>query len=189
MKYDLTREPTRGAQRTLDDFRQALFLALAQKPFEDIAVNELCSSANYPRATFYNYFDDKFDLLQYGWIWLAQQAHLEDYPLVPRSQAIYVFFDRIFDFTQAHMELIRRVLLYNPDTGYMFSSFRNFMNDQVRALFQDCGAAGEYKIDPALIASHYSNTMLLVWQWCSLKRDSCTKEQAHTYLRYLLGGL
>ncbi|ETJ34337.1 hypothetical protein Q604_UNBC11238G0001, partial [human gut metagenome] len=35
-------------------------------------INELCEKANYPRATFYNYFDDINDLLNYCWPRIAR---------------------------------------------------------------------------------------------------------------------
>ena len=67
MKYDITKRATKGAQRTLEAFSGTMFELLSRKSFEEITVNELCQQSNYPRATFYNYFDDKYDLLNYCW--------------------------------------------------------------------------------------------------------------------------
>ena len=58
MKYDLTKKTNRFAERTLKDFSETLFSLVEKKKFEDITVNELCNACNYPRATFYNYFQD-----------------------------------------------------------------------------------------------------------------------------------
>ena len=65
MKYDLTKKLTIGASRTLYSLQQSLLSLLSEKSFEEIAVGELCEKAMLPRATFYNYFDDKYDLLEY----------------------------------------------------------------------------------------------------------------------------
>ena len=65
MKYDLTKKLTIGASRTLYSLQQAMLFMLSKKSFEEIAVGELCEKAMLPRATFYNYFDDKYDLLEY----------------------------------------------------------------------------------------------------------------------------
>ena len=78
MKYDINKELTRGAKRTLFDFKTMMFTLLSEKSFEEITVGELCKRANYPRATFYNYFEDKFDLLNYCWFCLTKEIHLED---------------------------------------------------------------------------------------------------------------
>lgn len=189
MKYDLTKEPTKGAKRTLGDFKDRMFLLLSREKFEEITVNEICEGANYPRATFYNYFDDKYDLLNYCWYWLTKQIQLDEYQHIEQSEMLYVFFDRIFDFTEKNKEIIHSVLVNNSEVGYMFSSFRNFMNMQVRSIFNNCQVAIEYPIPREIVADHYSNTLLLVWQWCNWKDHSCSKTKAHKYLQYLIGNI
>jgi AcrR family transcriptional regulator len=67
MKYDMNRNMTRSAARILAAFTSAMAGLASEKPFEEITVQELCAKAGYPRATFYNYFDDKYDLLDYCW--------------------------------------------------------------------------------------------------------------------------
>ena len=78
MKYDLSKPITRGAKRTLDALNGAMFLLLSEKSFEELTVGELCEQAQYPRATFYNYFDDKYDLLNYCWLSLAEKIGLSN---------------------------------------------------------------------------------------------------------------
>lgn len=58
MKYDLTKKSTKGAQRTLRAFSDAMYKLLAEKSYDDISINEICKISNFPRATFYNYFED-----------------------------------------------------------------------------------------------------------------------------------
>ena len=149
MKYNTNKKMTRGAKRTLNDFMCTMFTMLSEKNFEEITGGELCKCANYPRATFYNYFDDKFDLLNYCWIGLT----------------------------------------HNSEIGYMFSSFQTFMNGKMRELFHSCTMSEKMLIPKEILANHYSNTLLLIWQWCILKNQDCTKEQACAYLRYLVGNL
>ena len=188
MKYDLTKPPTRGAQRTLDDFRRRMLRLLSEKAFEEISVNEICEGAHYPRATFYNYFDDKYDLLNYCWIWLATQIRLEEYPKMDPSEMIYVFFDRAYDFTKKNEMMIMQVLSRNVETGMMFGDFRNFMIRQVQKIFGEV-VKEDSPIPREIIAEHLSNTLILVWQWCNIGNKECTKEQARVYLRLLLGNL
>lgn len=189
MKYDLAKEPTRGAKRTLAAFKNEMFLLLASRPFEEIAVNEICDRAGYPRATFYNYFDDKYDLLNYCWQWLASQIRLEEYRNIEPSQCLYIFFDRIFDFTEAHRDAMEKMLQNNGESGYMFSSFRNFMTSQIRSIFKDCTVCHSYSVPNEMVADHYSNTLLLVWQWCCRNGKNISKEDAHNYLAFLIGHL
>lgn len=189
MKYDINKELTRGAKRTLNDFKTMMFTLLSEKSFEEITVGELCKRANYPRATFYNYFEDKFDLLNYCWLWLTKEIHLEDYQYLPHDKTLHIFFDRIFDFSKENRKKIHSVLTYNSEIGYMFSSFRNFMNSQMRNIFRTCSDAEKSIVPNEVLADHYSNTLLLIWQWCNLKNQNCTKEQAFEYLECLIGNV
>lgn len=79
MKYDISKPITQGAGRTLSAFSMAMFQLLAVKSFEKISAGEICSKARFPRSTFYNYFDDKYDLLNYCWIALSEEIGLGEY--------------------------------------------------------------------------------------------------------------
>ncbi len=186
MKYDLSKPMTRGASRTLGAFSSTMFGLLAEKPFEAITVGELCQRAQYPRATFYNYFDDKYDLLGYCWITLAERIGLSEYHHAPENEMLYLYFDRIYAFTRENAEAIGQVLARNPETGYMFSSLRAYLGSQMRRIFKDCPDAARRDIPNELLADHYSNTLVLVWQWATTNGSSCSREQAIRYLQVLL---
>ena len=186
MKRDLTKPLTQGAKRTLAAFSNEMFALLSEKAFEDITVGELCERARYPRATFYNYFSDKYDLLDYCWITIADNIGLSEYRYAPESRMLFLYFDRICSFTEENADAISRILRRNSEAGYMFSSLRNFMNRQMRTLFQDCPDALEKGVPTELLADHYSNTIFLVWQWATMKDRDCGARQAQSYLRKLL---
>lgn len=40
----------------------------------------------YPRSTFYNYFDDIYDLMDYCWIVIVKDMNLEQYMKIPLSK-------------------------------------------------------------------------------------------------------
>ena len=189
MKYDINKELTRGAKRTLFDFKTMMFTLLSEKSFEEITVGELCKRANYPRATFYNYFEDKFDLLNYCWFCLTKEIHLEDYQYLPHGETLHIFFDRIYDFSKENAKKIHSIFTHNSEIGYMFSSFLNFMNSQMRNIFRTCSDAEKSTVPNEILADHYSNTLLLIWQWYHVKNQNCTKEQAFEYLKYLIGNV
>lgn len=189
MKYDITKPLTKGAKRTLEAFSREMFMLLSEKSFEEITVGQLCEAAQYPRATFYNYFDDKYDLLGYCWQALTEQVGLNEYHHAEENEMLYLYFDRIYDFTKQNEAVIHKILLHNSEVGYMFSSFRNFLNNTMRRIFKDCTEAMQKEIPNELLADHYSNTLFLVWQWAAIKKSDCTKEQGHKYLCSLVGNL
>lgn len=189
MKYDLTKPLKKVAKRTLHSFSSNMFLLLSKKSFEEITVGELCEITQYPRATFYNYFDDKYDLLNYCWYTLTTQIGISEYTHTEENAMLYLYFDRIFDFTKQNTEIIHQILSHNSEVGYMFSSFRNSLNHQMRLIFKNCPEASHKDIPNELLADHYSNTLLLVWLWTAIKNSDCSKEQAHQYLHYLIHNL
>ena len=102
---------------------------------------------------------------------------------------LYLYFDRIYDFTQAHLDVIDAIISHNPEVGYMFSSFHSFLNREMRIIFKDCQEASRMDIPNELLADHYSNTLFLVWEWATRERGGFSKEKAHSYLKLLLSGL
>ncbi len=187
MKHDVSKPLTKGAKRTLDAFSMEMLTMLSEKPFEEITVWQLCEAVQYPRATFYNYFEDKYDLLHYCWQTLAEQIGLSEYHHAEENTMLYLYFERIYDFTKRNETVIRRILSRNDEAGYMVSSFQNFLNHQMRLIFSTCPEATQKAIPNDLLADHYSNTLFLVWRWAAIKHPACTKKQAHQYLACLVG--
>ena len=67
MKVDLSGKTGRLARQTLSDFSEKMLMLLADMSLEEISVQKMCDICNYPRSTFYNYFDDIYDLMDYCW--------------------------------------------------------------------------------------------------------------------------
>lgn len=62
-------------------------------PLEEISVRKICDLCNYPRSTFYNYFDDIYDLMDYCWTVIVKDMNLEQYIKIPaedRSKEIFL---------------------------------------------------------------------------------------------------
>ena len=83
MKFDINKKPSRFVERAFSDFHRTLFELMKEKSLESITVQELCEVSNYPRATFYNYFDDIYDLLSYSWIRIGKMIKLDDFEEMP----------------------------------------------------------------------------------------------------------
>ncbi|WP_289184177.1 TetR/AcrR family transcriptional regulator [uncultured Dubosiella sp.] len=189
MKYDLERKSNRFAQRTLSAFSGSLFALLKKKPFEEITVNELCKTCNYPRATFYNYFEDIYDLLAYCWRLLAKEIHVDDYVKMQPDERLFVLFDRIYDFMTMQKKEISSILRFNGLDGEMIHSFQQYLGEQIFSIMKTCSCRDQYPVPYELVAKHYSNTILLIVEWGFLKGNCHSKESAIEYLKYLLNGV
>lgn len=189
VKYDVTKKPTKGAQRTLDAFSHALLSLLAERSFERITVNELCERAGYPRATFYNYFDDKYDLLDYGWRRIGAHLRLDEAATMDAEEGLRVYFDRTYDLCVEHLDAIKRTLAHNAASGYLLNHLRAIMQVEIRAMLRTCPERVVAPIPYELIADHFGNTLFLVLEWSLLGDRRCSKPQAHAYLHHLLAGV
>lgn len=192
MKYDLTKKRTRSAQRILDTFSQTMFTLLTEKSLDKINVNELCTLSNFPRATFYNYFNDKYDLVDYCWYLLISEMHLTDLQKLEPctlSAACHFAFDQIYDLFTAHETLLTAINKNNQATGNLIMSFTTYARTTARQLFYQYFHGQKNNLPTELVADHVSNTILLLIEWIFIKKHALTKTQAHVYLENFLGDL
>lgn len=186
MKYDLSKKPTRGAQRTLTAFFKTMLGLLSKKSFETISVNEICQVSNFPRATFYNYFDDKYDLADYCWHVLAAEIEVDQITKIKSDKALIVYFDRLYEIFEKNQELLNNILKNNAFSGTLVTSFINYLKNIMQKIFYESLNYSKPEIPTQLMADHCSETVLLILEWIFLKQKPTTKEQAHKYLETLL---
>ncbi|MFD1670628.1 TetR/AcrR family transcriptional regulator [Agrilactobacillus yilanensis] len=192
MKYDLTKKRSRSAQRTLDAFSEAMLTLIGQKNFEKININELCDLSNFPRATFYNYFDDKFDLLDYCWYLLIAEAHLDELSNKPQYtllEACNYAFDHVYDLFKHREVLLKAIVANNSPTGSLITSFITSVRFTTRQLFYQYFDTQKNNLPTKLVADHVSNTILLLIEWIFLKNHDVSKAEAHNYIEKFLGNL
>lgn len=192
MKYDLTQKLSRGAVRTINAFTGSMFELLSEKSFESVSVNEICLRSGYPRATFYNYFDDKYDLLTCCWIKLAQMIGFAEFKALShkgeKMEALYLFADRVYDLGSENLPLILKIVSFNNETGYMFTSLKSFMGNKIREMLES-SARTDLPIPKEMLAAHHSNTLMMVMEYAFTNFDKCTKDDVKNYLGIFLGSI
>ena len=52
------------AEQTKEQIRKTFFCLMRKKPWDKISVKELCTETSITRGTFYNYFNDIYDLME-----------------------------------------------------------------------------------------------------------------------------
>lgn len=180
-------DPTsRFGSRAERDFLEALLLQLQQKPFEKITVAGICEGADYPRSTFYNYYEDIYDLLEHLWLKLREQALQENYLEIPEKERPYRLFDSLYAVLDLQRPVIENVLQHNAADSPLFESFRHYLRLQVADIMSNCPCTSRYPFPYPVIAEHYSNTILLVLECCFIRKEKLDKEDADRLLRYLL---
>ena len=187
MKKDLNAKLSRGALRTLDAFSGAMIDLLRDKPLTSISVNELCERSSYPRATFYNYFDDRDDLLVYCWTTMAGKTRIGDLESAEPERRVGLALDMMADMLEDNAALLKEVIEHNPVDGPMFASLRAFIAERSRDLMRTCVGRERHALPAELIADHYANTLMLVLDWSYLRGHTLTRSELHDYVHVLLG--
>lgn len=188
MKYDLNKKPTKFAERVLVDFTAALFDTLQEKPLENISVSELCQKAVYPRATFYNYFEDIFDLLDYGFYRLTRRIEVADVMDLPPKMRTTALFRECYSYLASNEQTLQRVMRQNPMDGRFAEFLHKYITREIyRSIVEHPIKPESLPIPRDIAAEHSANTIVMILTHCFLTEEKLTEEQAIQTLSYLLG--
>ncbi len=103
----------------------ALFSLLEEKHFDQISVKDICTRSQVNRSTFYNHFDSKFDLLEYGIEHIMPvDAHLLDASRarIEKNDPNASPHAQLFKYVYAHQSFFRNIFVVKGTSDYIFSS-------------------------------------------------------------------
>ena len=189
MKYDFSKKLTIGATRTLYSLQQAMLSFLSEKSFEEIAVGELCERAMLPRATFYNYFDDKYDLLEYCFMTARKQLDSGCQDKDSCSGRMNALMENCFDFLDQNKETVDKILKNNHPNQYFINQIRFYLLSNMSAAFKSNPDSHRFKIPREMAANLYSQAVLIILEWKYLDKKECSKAQAKEYLKQMVSGI
>ena len=187
MKADEQRAGTRTGRRILNGMADALLELVGEQSFEQVRVNAICERADYPRATFYNYFADKYDLLNHCWARFA--ASMEPRDFEGTRDGFHTLFDRFAGLFDRNAELMRKIFAHNGLDGALMRSLTAYFIARMRESFR---ANHCYHLEVAgglpqdLLADFCANTMLLIMRWTFLSATPISRDQAHALIDQLI---
>ncbi|MFD1418502.1 TetR/AcrR family transcriptional regulator [Companilactobacillus keshanensis] len=189
MKIDVTQHLTLGAKRTLKAFRIAMFEALSEKEFDKITVNDICKKSEYPRATFYNYFDDKYDLLQYFWSYIGKDILSKIPNDSDEEEGIISIFNLLLDFFSRHQDLVKNVIKNNGVNSNLWRSMSGYLRQEANILIYNyCSTNEQITVPAKLLARFYSDLIIAVLEWSLFEQPNINIKTADKYLTSLLNG-
>lgn len=184
MKYDLNKKQTIATKRTLSSLVKAMFTLLKTKSFESITVQELCSLSLIPRATFYNYFEDKYDLLDYCWFTLKENLD----PGINDSNnclnLLKTFLEKCIDYFDSNIESVNLILKHNNLSHYLVSSFRLYLTNTI--LSQINSYISNFLVPNEIAAKHCADTVITLLEWKYVNKNNCSSDELIGYLEILL---
>lgn len=187
MKIDVTKHLTLGAKRTLKAFRIAMFEAMSESEFDKITVNDICKRSEYPRATFYNYFDDKLDLLKYLWSYIGRDIFRE-IPNVEHSQdGLIKTFNLLLEFFRNNQPLLENIQKNNGIDSHLWHNTAAYLkNEATEIIYTYCSKDADIRVPAKLLARFYSDLILGMLEWCLFEQPEVDIKTADDYLITLL---
>lgn len=173
--------------RTRRLLSMALFDLLQEKSFDKLNVQDICDKAMVHRATFYNHFKDKTDLLNY--ILDDIQEHIFTQSIensnyqTPKDMYLAIV-SNLIDFMNANREKLALIFANSLDKISLFVS--NTINRSIRYLIAKNKYKEEYHLPVDFIVNFFTGGITTIGiDW--LQSDNpYTKEQLLSYFDILL---
>lgn len=189
MKVDISNKTNKFAKRTLAAFSETLFMLLEKTPLETISVQKLCDSCDYPRSTFYNYFEDIYDLVEYCWEVIAGDMDINKCMKLPEEERTNAIFTIMYDYLKGRTEQINKIIKYNGLDGRMMFSLSKYMKTRIKEIIAVCEYSNHYPIRQDVIVDFYAGTFEMLLEKCFFEKQVLSKEDAMTALSFLIGSI
>lgn len=186
MKYYSGKKETLSSKRTLKSLSNALLKLLKEKSFESITVQELCSESLVSRATFYNYFEDKYDLLDY--LWYTLKVKIDPMPPNVAEHQLYLeqFIGKCIDLFDSNIESMNSILKHNGLSHYLINSYRIYLNNNILSQIKSCPYPFKLTIPNEMASQHYTNAILTILEWKYVYKKNSSNEDLIKYLGVLI---
>lgn len=189
MKIDEQKRKTNTAKRTIGAFSNALLYLLQKNSLEQITITMLCDESTYPRSTFYNYFDDIYDLLNDILNQLGNEISVSDFEKIDHRVRSLTLFERSYDVLSCHYLIIKEIVKKNDCNGIFMQRVRMYMGKTISYIISNSECIDQFHVSKEIMQRHYSNTIQLVLEQCFLVANPISKEESIRTLDFLLGTL
>ena len=162
MKLNDKRRKSLTAKRTIKIFIDSLCGLMMEKPFEKITVSDICEQAMIPRATFYNYFEDKYDLLDTYCQEFVKKPGIEPPQAVSKDFTMDAM-SKILNVVDAEHVFLQRVVELN-EHGIVFQQMKIAMEHEVAHLYEE-GSFPEMPFPRELDAQLTASMLIAICQW------------------------
>ncbi len=161
--------------KTKKNLYDALILLMKQTNFENIKVADICKYALVNRSTFYNHYQDKYDLLDDMLTNLKNKIfNLDNYQDI---KSYYLsFFNTLLDYINEHKKSFTDILINNKN-GIMIDILLN-------KLVKDILDNTKLKEKEIVVKFYLGGTIYLITEY--LNQDKYTKKDMLDYLDKLI---
>lgn len=181
MKLDFRAELTTTQKRTTKIIIDTLFILLTKKDFESITVREICRVGLIPHSTFYNYFEDKYDVLRWAFMREAYNYYPEVDIVMNHYDNIDKCADAICDFMENRKAILTKVASKNPINGAFHQTISQSCYEFGQLLAKNCTRDKNFDYPYEVIFNNYVNGIIEVFNQTFYYRKIYTRKQIHNY--------
>ena len=177
MKYDYTKKMTLSAKRSLSRLNKELVDLLIQKDFNDITVQNLCEQSMISKSSFYNYFDDKYDLLRYFF-----QCCKNSITQTTDNTFTDDAFPRMLNAIGQHRDIIRKILRHNKTNGALQHELLIYLNQAFERLARTSSKQDSLDVPIDIKSRINTYAFLTVLEWAFTQEPVPSPEKIQLYL-------
>ncbi len=181
MKIDPNQKLTIGARRTLLQLQKELERMLAEKDFSDIQVSELCERTMIPKSTFYHYFEDKFDLLNYLFESYQKLIYPELDELHDHDAKAPEMLKNMFALADKYAPLLERILRKNDRSGHFYRQLHAFIFDAAYRAISKSTDKERYDLPIEIVSRMNAYAIITIFDWVYIKNNPLTREEMIEY--------
>ncbi len=185
MKFNSDEQLTMGAKRTLLILRASMARLLKKKNFNSIKTSELCAESLIPKSTFYNYFEDKYDFLDYFIEFTLMEIGKEIDSRLSYGNQVKDYLTSMFKVLNNYREYILKIMEKNPKEDYLCRRFGELFIDMVVKATVNMGVYTESNVPVNIIARMNATAILTVMMW-SLIDGTCTDPETLVEYSFIL---
>ena len=183
MKLDYRANLTTAQKRTTNIIVDTLFLLLTKKDFNEITVREICRVGLIPHSTFYNYFEDKYDVIR----WTFFKEVYKYYPEVDIVMNHYANIDKcadaICDFIDKNKGILSKVAKKNPMNGAYHQIISQCCYEFGLMLAANCTRDKNFDYPYEVVFNNYINGVIEILNQSFYFGKTYTRKQIHNYFK------
>lgn len=163
--------------RTEQAIIEAIRVLLDQKDFHAITTNDICVQATVSRTTFYQHFEDKYDLVL-AWIQTDIIPHSEIFT----DETMELYFNRLLDSIQLHIRRLRH-LIQHGSTRELESRIIAMISVKLQKYYENRVRQGARTETPCQMMAIFNCTGALYLIWWFIRSDfPYTREDVVNYV-------
>lgn len=158
-------KPNISSIRTRNLLINALFTLLEQKPFSNIFVKDICEIALVPRATFYNHFEDKYDLLTYSLEQLEKKLEPASNREYSSNDYYFALLSNVADYCIKNKISLKKINQLNTNNMF-FNELQNHLASQLlNHIITSNKKKHLLRVPPEVLAEYYAGAFLAMIKW------------------------